>query len=265
MSSTPAESDTKKTLLSQGIELVRFLAHSRHALGVTEIAEGMNLPKSSAFRLLGVLVELGFVQKNMPSQRYTISPKIFSFVHDLTHEFGPNQRVGELVMQRAEELGCGIYLCMLSGRCTYVISAAGMRGNTFALGSMGPVHASSAGKVIVAHLPETEWDFFAPGPEDTKLTPYTNLDPARFRKELCVARETGVAWNIRETTPTGASVAALIRETFYPPRLAVALLVDFKDLVVHDRVRLEEQARALATRLEKELGASKPMVTTTRG
>lgn len=262
MSSTPAESDTKKTLLSQGIELVRFLAHSRHALGVTEIAEGMGLPKSSTFRLLGVLIDLGFVQKNMPSQRYTISPKIFSFVHDLTHEFGPNQRVGELIMERAEELGCGIYLSMLSGRCTYVISAAGMRGNTFALGSTGPIHASSAGKVIVAHLPESEWAYFEPTPEDARLTPYTNLDPARFRQELCVARESGVGWNMRETTPTGASVAALIRETFYPPRLAVALLVNFKDLVVHDRARLEEQARALAKRLEKELGAPKPMVTT---
>lgn len=264
MSSSPAESDTKKTLLSQGIELVRFLAHSRHALGVTEIAEGMGLPKSSTFRLLGVLIDLGFVQKNMPSQRYTISPKIFSFVHDLTHEFGPNQRVGELIMERAEELGCGIYLSMLSGRCTYVISAAGMRGNTFALGSMGPIHASSAGKVIVAHLPESEWAYFEPTPEDARLTPYTNLDPARFRQELCAARESGVGWNMRETTPTGASVAALIRETFYPPRLAVALLVNFKDLVVHDRARLEEQARALAKRLEKELGAPKPLVTVTR-
>ncbi|GEM_PF-1402503 len=255
---TPASPESRKTLLSQGIELVRFLAHSSHGLGVTEIAAGMGLPKSSAFRLLGVLIDLGFVQKNPTSQRYTISPEIFRFVYELAHEFGPNQRVADFMNEKAEKLNCAVYLCMLSGRSTYVISAAGPQGGTLALGSAGPVYASSAGKVIVAHLPETEWAFYEPTEADERLTPYTDLNPAHFRQTLKAALESGVAWNMRETQPLTASVAALIHEPLYPPRLAVALPISYKDIAVRDRVWLEEQARALATQIEKKLNLPAP-------
>lgn len=140
---------------------MRFLAHSRNSLGVTEIAEKMELPKSSAFRLLGVLMELRFVQKNPVSQRYTISPEIFRFVHEVAHEFAPTRKLEDVMIRWAQKLECAVYLSMLSERCTYVVSAEGPLGGTFALGSAGPVHASSAGKIIVANLPEEEW-FFLP-------------------------------------------------------------------------------------------------------
>lgn len=245
------ETENRKTLLSQGIDLVRFLAHSRHALGVTEIAEKMELPKSSAFRLLGVLMELRFVQKNPATQRYTISPEIFRFVYEVAHEFAPNRKLEDVMIRWAQKLDCAVYLSMLSERCTYVVSAEGPLGGTFALGSAGPVYASSAGKVIVANLPEEEWVFYEPTEKDERLTSYTNLDPARFRKELLAARESGVAWNMRETTPEVASVAALVREPLYPPRMAVALLVSYEEVAVHDRVSLERHVRELAAELSK--------------
>lgn len=252
------DTGSKKTLLAQGIELVRFLARSGHGLGVTEIASGMGLPKSSAFRLLGVLMDLGFVQKNATSQRYTISPEIFRFVYELAHEFGPNQQVADFMNEKAAKLNCAVYLCMLSGRSTYVISAAGPQGGTLALGSAGPIYASSAGKVIVAHLPESDWALYEPTPDDPRLTEHTCLDPVHFRQELKAARESGVAWNVRETELLTASVAVLIHEPLYPPRLAVALRINYKDIAAKDRGWLEEQARTLATQIEKRLGTPSP-------
>jgi DNA-binding IclR family transcriptional regulator len=251
------ETENRKTLLSQGIDLVRFLAHSRHALGVTEIAGKMGLPNSSAFRLLGVLMELRFVQKSPATRRYTISPEIFRFVHEVAHEFAPTRKLEVAMIRWARELDCAVYLSMLSGGCTYVVSAEGPMGGTFALGSAGPVYASSAGKVIVANLPEVEWAFYEPTERDERLTPYTNLDPARFRKELLAARESGVAWNMRETTPEVASVAALVREPLHPPRMAVALLVSYEEVAVYDRASLERHVRELAAELGSGCGPGK--------
>lgn len=253
---TPALSPkSQKTLLNLGIEMVRHLAHSGRSLGVTEIAKIMGMPKSSVFRILGVLGELGFVQKGEKSGRYSVSPAIFSFVYELTHHFGPSSRFDAILREWAARWNCSLYVCMLSGTNSYVVSASGPSGGTHALGSHCPVYASSAGKVIVSRLPESEWADYAPMPQSETVTAFTNLDPEKFFRELRVAREQGVAWNVRETTVTDVSVAAFVPEADQSPRLAVALLVPYKDLLVHDRGRLAERALEMAKLLAKETRA----------
>lgn len=252
----PKSPSTQKTLLNLGIEMVRHLAHSGRSLGVTEIAKQMEMPKSSVFRILGVLGELGFVQKGEKSGRYSVSPAIFSFVYELTHHFGPSSRFDEILRQWAVKWNCSLYVCMLSGTHSYVVSASGPSGGTHALGSHCPVYSSSAGKVIVSRLDEAEWPDYAPAPGGETLTAFTNLDAEKFYRELRVAREQGVAWNIRETTATDVSVAAFVPEPDQSPRLAVALLVPYKDLLVHDRGKLRERALEMAELLAKETRAA---------
>ncbi len=244
------------TLLNQGIAMVRHLAHSPRSLGVTEIAKQMNLPKSSTFRILTILGELGFVQKGEASGRYSVSPEIFSFVYELTHHFAPTKRFETIMIECAERWRCSVYISMLSGTHSYVVSAMGPTGGTLALGSSCPAYASSAGKIIVAALDESQWPSFAPQPDDAPLTAYTNHEAERFYRELRVAREQGVAWNLRESTESDVSVAALVPEANQPPRLAAALLIPYKDMLTHDKERLAERVRELAQRLTEEAKAS---------
>jgi DNA-binding IclR family transcriptional regulator len=252
---SPKSPKSQKTLLNLGIEMVRHLAHSGRSLGVTEIAKRMELPKSSVFRILGVLGELGFVQKGETSGRYSVSPAIFSFVYELTHHFGPSSRFDTILREWSVRWNCSLYVCMLSGTHSYVVSASGPSGGTHALGSHCPVYASSAGKVIVSRLDESEWPEYAPVAGGETLTAFTNLDAEKFYRELRVACEQGVAWNIRETTASDVSVAAFVPEPDQSPRLAVALLVPYKDLLVHDRGKLAERALEIAALLAKETRA----------
>ncbi len=238
--------------------MVRHLIQSGRSLGVTEIAHQMALPKSSVFRILRVLVELGFVQKSPVSGRYSVSPKIFSFVYELAHQFGPNSRCEPFLRECAERWNCSIYLCVLSGTHSYVVLASGSSGSTFALGSHCPIYASSAGKIILAQYPESEWEEYAPREGECPLTAHTNLDRDKFFKELHVAKEQGVAWNVRESTASDVSVAAFVPEVDHSPRMAVALLVPYKDVLVHDREVLASRVRELAKRVAAETKSAPP-------
>ena len=258
----PSQAKQPTTLLNQGIEVVRHLAHSGRSLGVTEIAKLMDMPKSSAFRILGVLVELGFVQKSDISGRYAMNPAIFSFVYDLTHHFGPSTRFDLLMRECTERWGCSVYISMLSGTHCYVVAAMGPSGGTLALGSHCPVYASSAGKIIASQFDEAEWAAYAPTKDETPITAYTNHDPEVFYRELRAAKNQRVAWNLRETTASDISVAAFVPESGQLPRLAVALLLPYKDMAVHDRGRLTERVLDLASRMAEATKAAPLRITT---
>jgi IclR family transcriptional regulator, acetate operon repressor len=78
------------------------------------------------------------------------------------------------------------------------------------IGSRSPLHASSTGKSVLAHLPETEIDAYLDGGL-TAVTTSTITDPDRLRAELKTIREQGYAIADEELTDGTTSVAACIR------------------------------------------------------
>lgn len=251
----PAKPARRDTPLSLGIGLVRRMVQAGHSFGVTALAQEMKLPKSSVHRLLQTLQELGFVQKIEETKRYTLSADIFDFVHEIASHFGRNLKLDELLRAAAVQLDCSVYLSMLGRRHSYVICGAGYEGNTSRLGSHGPAHASSSGKAIIAHRPECDWAAYAPSPDESPTTPYTNRDVQRFFARLREARKTGVAWNVRESNKDIVSLAAIVREPFITePRLAVALVLRHDALVHRDHAELETAILKLAATLERKLG-----------
>ncbi|OAM87288.1 IclR family transcriptional regulator [Termitidicoccus mucosus] len=245
----------QKTTLSQGLKVMHLLARSGKGLGVTQVAQSLGLPKSSAHRLLTLLGELGFVRQNPQTKCYGVSPRIFGFVHEISTQFGANSKVDPLLREAATRLRCSAYLCMLDGKDTFVVCAAGVEGNTIHLGTHGPVYATSAGKVLVAHRLEEEWNWYAPEPDDEVVTEHTSLDPGQFYQQLRVARQNGVAWNMRESTLSHASVATPVREPGYEyPRMAAAFVVRYTELPIHDRESLADEVRTLAAKISSEFG-----------
>ena len=247
----------EKTPLSLGIRVIKLMVTRGYSLGVTQLAKELAMPKSSVHRLLQTLREIGFVEKSATTQRYTINPDIFEFVHELATQFGRNLRLEKHLQTAATRLNCSVYLSMLGARETYVVCAAGEEGGTTRLGSHSLAYATSAGKILVAQLPEECWPHYAPQPSDRSLTSFTNREIQRFYAQLREARTKHLAWNRRESSSDHVSVATVVREPFIDqPRLTVALLLRQETLVMRDHKELEEAVLALAKTLEKELGRS---------
>ncbi len=233
-----------------------MMVHTGYSIGVTRMAKDLGIPKSTVHRLLGSLQDLGFVQRIDTTKRYMLSADIFDFVHEIAIHFGRNLRLDEQLRAAAARLDCSVYISMVGRRDTYVICGAGEEGTTTKLGIHVRAYASSAGKVLVAHMNEKHWARYAPDPTENPVTRWTNRDPEKFFAQLRLAKKTGVAWNRRESNKGYVSVATVVNEPFIaPPRLAVALLMRHEAFATRDQAELETDLMKLAGELERELGS----------
>lgn len=237
----------------QGVEALLVLLKAHRSLGITQVAEALELSKSTTHDLLAALSALGFVDQNKLTRRYSISPEIFRFVHLVSTEFGPNSAVKPLLRAQAKKLKASIVVTALCRRSTYALCASGPSADTFLLGDNGPAYNSSCGKILVAQLDDAQWPEYAPRAGDKPHTPHSNLDPARFFAELRAARLNGVAWNLRERDVNLCSVAAPIRWGEPPASRAVAIALPYTEWVARDRDELASQVRALADDVSRVL------------
>lgn len=230
----------------RGVEALVVLLKAHRSLGITQLAEALQLSKSTTHDLAAALCALGFVDQHPTTRRYSVSPEIFRFLHLVSTEFGLNSAVKSLLRTQARKLKATIVVTALCRRSTYALCASGPAADTFLLGDNGPAYTSACGKVLVAQFEESRWRDYAPQPGDTAASPYANLDPRRFLSELRAARLNGVAWNLRERDAALCSVAAPLRVGDQPWSRAVGLALPYDEWVVRDREELAAQVTALA-------------------
>lgn len=241
--------DPRARLLRSSLQVMECLLHEPRSLGISEVATRLTLPKSTTFRILKALVELSMVQKDTVTNRYSLNSSVFGFIHELTFHFGPIGRFTNILRGESARIGSSLYVSAMSGGQTFVVAASGGLGDSFTLGEHAPVYASSAGKVIVAQYPASEWASYAPEKASRKLTKHTNTDAGRFLLEIEYVASQGVAWNREESALGYVSVAAPIIEQLRTPRFAVAILIPKPQLAFLDPADLEASVCKIAKRL----------------
>lgn len=242
----------------RGVEALVVLLKAHRSLGITQLADALQLSKSTTHDLAAALCELGFVDQNETTRRYSVSPEIFRFLHLVSTEFGPNSAVKPLLRDQARQLGATIVITALCRRTTYALCASGASADTFLLGDNGPSYNSACGKILVAQLDESVWRDYAPGPDDAVTSPHANHDPRKFFSELRAARVNGVAWSLRERDARLCSVAAPICVGESPWTRAVGLALPYYDWTARDRDELAAQAKSLADKISQLLLGRSP-------
>jgi DNA-binding IclR family transcriptional regulator len=243
---SPAREPRHHNSMFRGVEALVVLLKAHRSLGITQLAETLQLSKSTTHDLAAALCALGFVDQNDATRRYSVSPEIFRFLHLVSTEFGLNSAVKPLLRAQARKLGATIVITALCRQTTYALCASGANADTFLLGDNGPAYNSACGKILVAQLDEASWPDYAPKPGDETSSPHANLDPRRFLTELRAARVNGVAWSIRERDASLCSVAAPIRVGDGPWNRAVGLALPYSEWAVRDRDEFSAQVRLLA-------------------
>ena len=156
------------------LAILELIANSENGITLQEIAQAMDMAKSSAFVVVHSLLELQYIKTvENNDKKYCLDIRTFSlgmkYVSDLT-----------LIKQ------CGSYLPALA------------RLATCAIGSSKPVYATSLGKVILAYLPREEQLSIIDKIKFVPSTPYTIVSKDDLLKELDSIRQKGYATENRE-------------------------------------------------------------------
>lgn len=198
--------------VDRAVSVLEILARRGEA-GVTEIARELGVHKSTAFRLLGVLAGRDLVEQPGERGKYRLGTGIIRLAGataarlDLTLQGRPvcdelAREVGETANIAVAKEGVAVNIYQAQASAT--VAAHNW------VGQRTPLHATSSGKVLLAHLPQAERDaVLADGL--ARCTPRTITSAGSLTGQLADIRDRGYGYTLEELELGLNAVAAPIR------------------------------------------------------
>ena len=185
---------------SRVIALLDAFATPGGVFGVSQLAGKAGIPKSTAHRLLVVLVKQGYVKRS--GDRYCLSEHAFEFGNQFwaCRPGGLREQVVPLMIELVQQTRETVHLAVLySGSVLYLekLFARDSMPCPTTVGQRNPLHCTALGKVIMAHSAPSVLDAVA-GHQLARYTRRTIVAPDHLEKELSRARDGRVAAEIEE-------------------------------------------------------------------
>lgn len=199
------ETAVPSSVMQKAFDLLQVFRNGR-VLTLSEVARRAGLPKSTAYRVLGMLVQVGAVEH--AGTGYRIAFRMMALGAASPEGAVRNVALPYLLdLHRA--VGHTIHLCVLRGpEVVYVEKLYTPRARLFAteVGMVLPAHCTSVGKALLAYTDPDLAEATTTG-RLRALTAASVRDPALLRRELRRVRQRGVATDVEEAVPGRSCVA----------------------------------------------------------
>lgn len=199
--------------LERGLAVIRAFDADHPELTLSDVARATGLTRAAARRFLLTLVELGYMRTD--GRLFGLRPRIL----ELGYAYLSSLSLPELAQPHMEALvaevreSCSV--SVLDGtEVVYVARVPTKRimAVAIAVGTRFPAHATSMGRVLLAHQPEDWQDTYLSSTSLVALTPRTITDPDRLRSVLARVRSQGFAVVDQELEEGLRSMAVPIRD-----------------------------------------------------
>ncbi|WP_406857056.1 IclR family transcriptional regulator [Alsobacter sp. KACC 23698] len=223
--SVHAEAGGEIQSLDRAIGVLEVLSNA-DGLPLSDVARRSDLPTSTAHRMLMTLQRRGFVAQDAETGLWTVGVGLFRVG-------GAYLRIRKLpdigrpiireLLKRVEET---VNLSMLDGDELVCVAQAESHAAVrafFRLGRRLPIHASAAGKAIMAAMPDDERDARMARLTLQGYTPNTHTTLSALQADVDAVRERGYGVDDEEHTVGMRCVAAAIRDENGEPIGAVSI------------------------------------------
>ncbi|HEY0239333.1 MAG TPA: IclR family transcriptional regulator [Friedmanniella sp.] len=194
MSLTQSDPGTGPQSVDRALQILELLA-SWGSGGVSEIAVALGVHKSTAFRLLVALEARELVEQTTDRGKYSLGFGLVRLARRVNVQLDLTEQARPLTDRLAARLGESINVAVL--REHYAVNVVQSHGQASVvsqnwIGQLTPLHATSSGKVLLAHAdPEVRSRLVERGLE--AYTTQTHTDPEQLEKELVAVLEQGHA------------------------------------------------------------------------
>jgi IclR family transcriptional regulator, pca regulon regulatory protein len=198
--------------LDRGLAVIRAFGPDRERLSLSEVARVTGLTRAAARRFLLTLVKLGYVRND--GREFSLRPRVL----ELGYAYLSGLALPEVAAPHLEELVARLHesssISVLDGhQIVYVARVPTKRIMTVAIsvGTRFPAYATSMGRVLLAALPEEEFERYLAEATFERLTSRTVTNPARLRAIVREVAGQGYAIVDQELEEGLRAVAAPIR------------------------------------------------------
>lgn len=204
---------TESTIQSVDRALTVLSLLARHGeLGVTELAALLDVHKSTAFRLVTTLELHELVEQHGDRGKYRLGVGLLQLAGATTARLDIVQRSRPVTRRLADELGETVNITVLSGHEALYLdqtaASAALQPHNW-IGQRIPLHATSNGKVLLAHVSDIRFAELTAAPL-CRFTDRTKTDVDVLKAEVDAVRRDGYAIAVDELEIGLTAVAAPI-------------------------------------------------------
>ncbi len=198
-------------VIARAAAVLRTLATRQRGASLGEIAKAIDLPRSTVQRIVDALDREGLVVAGASHGGVRLGPGLLPLAA------GAKFEIAEIARPALEELaittGETVDLSILDqDKAVFIDQVQGTHRlrAVSAVGALFPLHSSSNGKAMLAHLPAGRLKQLSKRLQLTPLTQNTITDWERLSAELDKVRATGVAYDLEENSLGICAVGACV-------------------------------------------------------
>lgn len=194
---------------------VMELLSSQGWSGVTEVANELDIHKSTAYRLLSTLRDRGLVEQDSTTEKYRLGFGMVLLASTVTAELDVVRHARPICERLSDETEETVTVTALESDEAVIIHQSISTSSMMSVDWSGwhtPIHASAAGKVLLAYMPAEQRRRILRKPLE-ELTEHTVTDRDVLNKQLQEIRDTGYGRTIEELEVGINAVGAPIRDS----------------------------------------------------
>lgn len=244
--------------LDRAIDVVEALARHPGGVSVTDLAQALRMPKSSAFRVLNTLRQRGYVRQDAGSERYFLGLGFLPIAEALERSLD----IRSLALPHLEALRDAtretVHLAVPDG--TSMVSIVRLESpqpirTVSRVGQRSPLHSTALGKAYLSALPDQEREAVVRGLQLEARTDRTVTDAAALLRELQAARDRGFAIDNAENSDGVCCVGARVADRAGRPVAAISITAPTSRFSATQALSAGPLVATTANAVSRELGA----------
>lgn len=200
--------------LAHGLEILLLFDATTPLLSVAEISRRLKYSQSKSYRLVGTLMKYGLLQEENGTARYALGSNALRLGLIAQQQFNIMSIARPYMKELSKITKETVLLTAVNGTKGIVLerveSEEPIRYSLFQPGVTIPLHAGASSKILMAFLPEDEWDRIIQVEGLKRYTPHTITDRDQLKAHLRGIRKRGYAFSDQEVDRDVRAVAAMI-------------------------------------------------------
>jgi len=244
--------------LERALQILCVFNRDRQTSSLTQLANILNLSKTTVLRLSLTLIKYGFLKYDQSSKQYSLGLKLFELGSVIFSSFSIRRVASPHLTRLQSKLGKTVFLGFLQNDELVYIDKKEDPGNPmrFAsqIGTRRPPYFGMLGQVLMAHLPDSEVDRLL---RKTPLEPFTKrslTNEAEFKKRQRKIREEGFYVDKEEAIDGVTGIAAPVMD--YTGKVIAGVGVGFisSSLDSNGTKGIIKEVCETAKKISKEMG-----------
>ena len=247
-------------VLDRALDLIELLATSENGLSIADLSAATGLPKSTVHRILSTYADRHYIEKDAETSIYHLGHKFVEIASLYLNKIVLKTEAAPIMHELATTFNAISYLGVLENNEVMYLERA-EQFNSLRLytqiGKREPIYCTALGKVLMAFLPDLEFEHIARQLSYEPYTAHSITNYEDFQKEVRLVRSRGYAVDREEHTIGSSCLAVPIFD--YTRKVMAGMSISAHSLFDHypESVIFQKMHDA-SIELSRRMGYTKP-------